>query len=123
MSVLRRLLSEDVNRSRQLRPSRVPYHPSMPTRKTDARTYPTLTRAEADAWRNLHRQLAKTRTLQDAKEVAIQAAPPHAKRFYAHLRSFVRTLKPPRHGTRSELYVYGKLRLRFAHNAQQAVVK
>ena len=54
----------------------------MPTRKTDARTYPTLTRAEADAWRNLHRQLARTRTLQDAKEVATQAAPPHAKRFY-----------------------------------------
>jgi len=94
----------------------------MPTRKRDARTYPTLTRAEADAWRNLHRQLARTRTLQDAKEVATQAAPPHAKRFYAHLRSFVRTLKPPRHGTRSELYVYGKLRVRFAHNAQQAVV-
>ena len=94
----------------------------MPTRKTDARTYPTLTRAEADAWRNLHRQLARTRTLQDAKEVATQAAPPHAKRFYAHLRFFVRTLKPPRHGTRSELYVYRKLRLRFTHNARQAVV-
>jgi hypothetical protein len=86
----------------------------MPTQKTGARTYPTLTRAEADAWRDLHRQLAKTRTLHDAKDIAAQAAPPHAKRFYAHLRSFVRTLKPPRHGTRSEQYVYGKLRLRFA---------
>ena len=32
------------------------------------------------------------RTLQDAKTIAAQAAPPHAKRFYAHLRSFVRTL-------------------------------
>lgn len=89
----------------------------MPTRKADAHTYPTLTRVEADAWRALHRQLAKTRTLQDAKEVAAQAAPPHAKRLYAHLRSFVRTLKPPRHGTRSELYVYGKLRVRFTPKA------
>src|SRR3979490_1298811 len=82
----------------------------MPTRKTDARTYPTITRAEAEAWRDLHRQLARTRTLQDAKDIAAQAAPPHAKRFYAHLRSFVRTLKSPRRGTRSELHVYGKLR-------------
>ena len=95
----------------------------MHTRKTDACAYPTLTPTEAAAWRDLHRRLARTRTLQDAKEIAAEAAPPHAKRFYAHLRSFVRTLKPPRHGTRSELYVYGKLRLRFAHNAQQAVVK
>jgi hypothetical protein len=86
----------------------------MPPRKEDAHTYPTLTRAEADAWRDLHRLLTRTRTLQDAKEVAAQAAPPHAKHFYAHLRSFVRTLKPPRHGTRSERYVYSKLRLRFA---------
>ena len=89
----------------------------MPTRKTDAHTYPTITPAEAAAWRHLHRELARTRTLQDAKEVAAQAAPPHAKRFYAHLRSFVRTLKPPRYGTRSELYVYGKLRLRFTQAA------
>jgi hypothetical protein len=86
----------------------------MPTRKADARTYPAITRAEAEAWRDLHRQLARTRTLQDAKHIAAQAAPPHAKRFYAHLRSFVRTLKSPRRGTRSEMYVYGKLRLRFA---------
>jgi hypothetical protein len=63
----------------------------MPTRKADARAYPTLTSAEAEAWRDLHRQLARTRTLQDAKDIAAQAAPPHAKRFYAHLRSFVRT--------------------------------
>ena len=95
----------------------------MPRRKTDAHTYPALTRAEADAWRDLHRQLARTRTLQDAKEVAAQTAPPHAKRFYAHLRSFVRTLKPPRHGTRSELYVYGKLRLRFAATATERHAK
>ena len=72
-----------------------------------------MTRAEAKAWRDLHRQLATTRTLKDAREIAAQVAPPHAKRFYAHLRSFVRTVKPPRHGTRSELYVYNKLRLRF----------
>jgi hypothetical protein len=85
----------------------------MPTRKTAARTYPTLTRAEAEAWRDLHRQLSSTRTLQDAKEIAAQAVPAHAERFYAHLRSFLRTLNLPRHGTRSELYVYGKLRLRF----------
>jgi hypothetical protein len=85
----------------------------MPTRKTAARTYPTLTRAEADAWRDLHRQLARTRTVQDAKEIAAQAVPAHAERFYAHLRSFVRTLSVPRHATRSERYVYGKLRLRF----------
>ena len=65
----------------------------MPTQKADARTYPTITRAEAEAWRDLHRQLARTRTLQDAKDIAAQPAPPHAKRFYAHLRSFVRTLK------------------------------
>ena len=91
------------------------YHLAMPTRKKNARTYPTITRAEAEAWRDLHRQLASTRTLQDAKDIAAQAAPPHAKRFYAHLGSFVRTLKPPRRGTRSELYVYGKLRLRFAN--------
>ena len=91
----------------------------MPTRKTDARTYPTVTRAEAEAWRDLHRQLARARTLQDAKDIAAQAAPPHAKRFYTHLRSFVRTLKPPRRGTRSELHVYGRLRLRFA-NGQPA---
>jgi hypothetical protein len=91
----------------------------MPTQKTDAHTYPSLTRAEADAWRDLHRQLATTRTLQDAKEVAAQTAPPHARRFYAHLRSFVRTLKSPRHSTRSELYVYGKLRLRFARTAAE----
>ena len=95
----------------------------MPTRKTDARTYPVLTRAEAGAWRDLHRQLATTRTLRDAKHVAAQTAPPHAKRFYAHLRSFVRTLKPPRHGTRSELYVYGKLRLRFARTATERHAK
>jgi len=97
------------------------YHLAMPTRKADARTYPTITRAEAEAWRDLHRQLAKTRTLQDVNDVAAQAAPPHAKRFYAHLRSFVRTLKLPRRGTRSELYVYGKLRLRFANGRQPAV--
>ena len=87
----------------------------MPTRNARARTYPTITRAEAEAWRKLHRQLARTRTLEDAKDIAEQAAPPHGKRFYAHLRSFVRTLKPPRRGTRSELYVYAKLRLRFAN--------
>ena len=87
---------------------------AMPARKADARTYPTITRAEAKAWRDLHRQLARTRTLQDAKDIAAQAAPAHAKRFYTHLRSFVRTLKSPRRGTRSERHVYGKLRLRFA---------
>ena len=87
----------------------------MPARKTDARTYPTITRAEAKAWRDLHRRLARTRTLEDAKHIAAQTAPPHAKRFYTHLRSFVRTLKSPRRGTRSELYVYDKLRLRFAN--------
>jgi hypothetical protein len=92
----------------------------MPTRKTDARTYPTITRAEAEAWRGLHRQLARTRTLQDAKDIAAQTAPPHGKRFYTHLRSFVRTLKPPRRGTRSELYVYRKLRLRFANSDHPA---
>ena len=92
----------------------------MPSRKTDTRTYPAITRAEAEAWRDLHRQLARTRTLQDAKDIAAQAVPPHAKRFYAHLRSFVRTLKSPRRGTRSELYVYGKLRLRFANGRQPA---
>ena len=86
----------------------------MPARKSDARTYPTITRAEADAWRDLHRQLAMTRTLQDAKDIAARTAPPHGKRFYTHLRSFVRTLKSPRHGTRSELYVYDRLRRRFA---------
>jgi hypothetical protein len=86
----------------------------MPTRKTHSRTYPTITRAEAEAWRDLHRRLAGARTLQDAKDIAAQAAPPHAKRFYTHLRSFVRTLKSPRRGTRSELHVYDKLRLRFA---------
>jgi len=87
----------------------------MTTRRTGARTYPTITRAEADAWRDLHRQLARTRTLQDAKDIAAQAVPPHAKRFYTHLRSFVRTLELPRRGTRSELYVYGRLRRRFAN--------
>jgi hypothetical protein len=87
---------------------------SMPRRKTDGHTYPTLTPTDAAAWRDLHRRLARTRTLQDAKEIAAEAAPPHANRFYAHLRSFVRTLQPPRrHGTRSELYVYGKLRVRY----------
>jgi hypothetical protein len=92
----------------------------MPTRRTAARTYPAITRAEADAWRDLHRQLARTRSLQDAKDIAAQAAPPHAKRFYTHLRAFVRTLKSPRRGTRSELYVYGKLRLRFGKGGQRA---
>jgi hypothetical protein len=86
--------------------------------KPDPRTYPSLTRAEAKAWRDLHRQLAKTRTLQDVKQVAAQTAPPHAGRFYAHLRSFVRTLRPPRRGTRSELYVYRRLRLRFGGAAR-----
>lgn len=85
----------------------------MPMRKADAPTYSTLTRAEADAWRALHRQLARTRTLQDARDIAAQAPPPHARRFYVHLRSFVRTLKSPRRCTRSELHVYRKLRLRF----------
>ena len=89
----------------------------MSPRKAAVRTYPTITRAEAEAWRALHRQLARARTLQDAKDIATQVPPPHAKRFYAHLRSFVRTLKSPRRGTRSELYVYGKLRLRFAEGA------
>jgi hypothetical protein len=68
----------------------------MPTRKANAPLYQTITRAEAEAWRDLHRQLARTRTLQDAKDIAAQPPPPHAKRFYAHLRSFVRTLKSPR---------------------------
>ena len=86
----------------------------MSPRTTDAQTSSALTRAEADAWRDLHRQLARTRTLQDAKDVAAQTAPRHAKRFYAHLRSFVRTLRPPQYGTRSERYVYAKLRLRLA---------
>jgi hypothetical protein len=89
-------------------------------RKTDARTYPTISRAEAEAWRDLHRQLARTRTLQDARAIAAQTAPPHAKRFYVNLRSFVRTLTVPRHGTRSERHVYGKLRLRFANGDQPA---
>lgn len=92
----------------------------MRTRKTDTRTYPTLTRAEAHAWRDLHRQLAGARTPEDAKRIAAQDAPPHATRFYAHLRSFIRTLEPPRRGTRSELYVYEKLRLRFAGAEGQA---
>jgi hypothetical protein len=83
--------------------------------------YPTITRPEAKAWRDLHRQLAKTRTLRDAKDIAAQPAPPHAERFYAHLRSFVRTLKSPRRGTRSEVYVYAKLRLRYAGGSQPAV--
>jgi hypothetical protein len=96
------------------------YHLALPARKADARIYPTITRAEADAWRDLHRQLARTRTLQDAKDIATQPVPPHAKRFYSHLRSFVRTLKSPRRGTRSELYVYRKLRLRFANDHQPA---
>ena len=96
------------------------YHLAMRTRKADARTYAMITRAEAEAWRDLHRQLARTRTLKDAKDIAAQSAPPHAKRFYAHLRSFVRTLKSPRRGTRSELYVYRKLRLRFANGRQPA---
>jgi hypothetical protein len=90
----------------------------MPARKAGARTYPTITPAEAKAWRDLHRQLARARTLQDAKNIAAQPAPPHAKRFYTHLRSFVRTLKSPRRGTRSELHVYGKLRLRFDAGGQ-----
>lgn len=81
---------------------------------------PTITRAEAEAWRDLHRQLARARTLKDARAIAAQAAPPHAKRFYSHLQSFVRTLKLPRSGTRSELYVYRKLRLRFASGRQPA---
>ena len=92
----------------------------MPARRADARTYPTVTRAEAKAWRDLHRQLAGTRILQDAKDIASQAAPAHAKRFYTHLRSFVRTLTSPRHGTRSELHVYGKLRFRLANSRQPA---
>ena len=92
----------------------------MPTRKADARTHLTITRAEAKAWRDLHRQLARARTLKDARAIAAQAAPPHAKHFYAHLRSFVRTLKSPRRGTRSELYVYGKLRLRLTNGRQPA---
>ena len=95
------------------------YHLAVPARKVDTRTYPTVTRAEAEAWRDLHRQLSKTRTLQDAKDIAAQTAPPHAQRFYAHLRSFVRTLQSPRHGTRSELYVYDKLRLRFRNGRFQ----
>jgi len=86
----------------------------MPTQKASARTFPTITRAEAEACRDLHRQLARMRTLEDAKELAAQTPPAHAKRFYAHLRSFVRTLDVPRHWTRSEVYVYGKLRLRFS---------
>jgi hypothetical protein len=98
----------------------VRYHGPMPTRKADARTYSTITRSEAEAWRNLHRQLARTRTLQDAKDLAAQAAPPHAKRFYAHLRAFVRTLESPRRGTRSERHVYAKLRLRFGNGRQPA---
>jgi hypothetical protein len=92
----------------------------MTTRKADGRTYPAITRVEAEAWRTLHRQLARARTLQDAKDIAAQAAPPHATRFYANLRSFVRTLKLPRRATRSELYVYDKLRLRFTTGGKPA---
>ena len=98
----------------------VRYHLAMPARRADARKYSTITRAEAQAWRDLHRQLARARTLEDARDIAAQAAPPHAKRFYAHLRSFVRTLKSPRRGTRSELHVYAKLRLRFANGGRPA---
>jgi hypothetical protein len=90
----------------------------MSAQKAIERKYPTITRAEADAWRDLHRQLAKARTLQDARDIAAQPAPPHARRFYAHLRAFVRTLEPPRRGTRSERYVYSKLRRRFATGGQ-----
>jgi glycine/D-amino acid oxidase-like deaminating enzyme len=94
------------------------YHLRDPYAKSGCTRVPDTQSAEAEAWRDLHRQLARTRTLQDAKDIAAQAAPPHAKRFYAHLRSFVRTLKSPRRGTRSELHVYGKLRLRFANGRQ-----
>lgn len=86
----------------------------MSPRKAVARTYATITRAEADAWRDLHRQLASARTLECAKEIAAQSPPANAKRFYTHLRSFVGTLNVPRQGTLSELYVYSKLRRRFA---------
>jgi hypothetical protein len=89
-------------------------------RKADARTYPTITRAEAKAWRDLHRQLGDA-TLQDAKDIAARPAPPHAKRFYTHFRSFVRTLKLPRRATRSELYVYDKVRFRFGDDGQPPV--
>ncbi len=92
----------------------------MTKRKVAARTYPTLTRAEAEAWRDLHRQLAKARGLKDVKAIAAQTAPTHAKRFYVRLRSFVRTLTPPRRGTRSEIYVYRKLRLRFTKKSPAA---
>jgi hypothetical protein len=95
----------------------------MPARTKDAHSYPALTRAEADAWRDLHRQLATARTLRDVQEIAAQTAPPQGKRVYAHLRSFVRTLTPPRHATRSEHYVYNKLRLRLAAAANQRSAK
>jgi hypothetical protein len=90
------------------------YDRGVSPQKTAARTYLPLNRAEAEAWRALHRQLARARSLQDLKDIAAQEVPRNATRFYAHLRSFVRTLTPPRRGTRSELYAYGKLRLRFS---------
>ena len=72
-----------------------------------------LTRAQADAWRALHRQLARTKTRRDAQRVAKQVAPPHAKPFYVHLRYFLQTDKTPRGATRSERYVYRKLLVRY----------
>jgi hypothetical protein len=82
-------------------------------RKATAKPRPQ-TRAEAEAWRALHRQLARTKTRSDAEKVAAQVPPPHTKRFYSNLRYFVRTLAPPRGATRSERFVYRKLRLRFS---------
>ena len=72
-----------------------------------------LTRPEAEAWRDLHRKLAKTKTRRDAARIAAMVPPPNARRFYANLRHFLRALNPPRVATRSELYVYRKLRNRY----------
>jgi hypothetical protein len=86
----------------------------MARRKTTTLKRPGRSRAELEAWRDLHRKLAGATTYSGAKLIANGGVPPHGERFFSNLGRFLRTFRPPARASRSELYVYQKLLRRFA---------
>jgi hypothetical protein len=91
----------------------------MATKKAAAGTSRPQTRAEAEAWRALHRQLAAAKTYREIEKLAKHEPPPNARRYYANLRAFLRGVATPRGATRSERFVFRKLRLRFGGNVER----
>jgi hypothetical protein len=92
----------------------------MATRKPVAGRPRKPSRAQAEAWRALHRQLAQAKTYRQVETVARQEPPPHAARYYSNLRHFLRTFAAPRGASRSERFVYRKLQLRFGGNGEKS---